>query len=306
VSGRRGASCAVIGLGAMGAAHAEVIAARGRGELAICCDLDASRAAACPPGARFTQDVEEALAHPGLEAVVVATPEPAHRRVVEPALERGLAVLCEKPIAGSLEDADAMIAAAARTGSLLAVGHTERFDPGFRAIAEGFAAGELGEPIHLVARRESSAAEREVYALRTTLAVELAIHDLDIFRWLAGDVDRVYGETTSVPDGELEASLVATVRFTSGAVGALAASWSHSVESGIEFERRFSVVATRGSAEVGGPSASDAALAAELDHFLDSVRSGRAWPLEPGDARAALAAALAIDRSAASGAPVQL
>jgi predicted dehydrogenase len=290
----------------MGAAHAAVIAGRGRGELAICCDLDRSRAAACPPGARFTEDVEEALAHPEIEAVVVATPEPAHRRVVEPALERGLAVLCEKPIAGTLEDADAMIAAAARTGSMLAIGHTERFDPGFRALADGFASGELGEPIHLVARRESNTAEREVYAPRTTLAVELAIHDLDIFRWLAGDVDRVYGETAAVPDGGLEASLVATVRFTSGAVGTLAASWSHSVESRVEFERRFSVVGTHGSAEVGGTAAPDASLAAELDHFLDSVRSGRPWPLEPGDARAALAAALAIDRSAARGAPVQL
>jgi myo-inositol 2-dehydrogenase/D-chiro-inositol 1-dehydrogenase len=227
---------------------------------------------------------------------------------VEPALERGLAVLCEKPIAGSLEDADAMIAAAARTGSMLAIGHTERFDPGFSALAQAFGSGELGDPIHLVARRESNAAEREVYARRTTLAVELAIHDLDIFRWLAGDVDRVYGETAAVPGGELEASLVATVRFTSGAVGTLAASWSHSPESEIEFERRFSVVGTRGSAEVGGPPAAapNASLAAELDRFLDSVHSGRSWPLEPADARAALAAALAIDRSVASGAPTQV
>ena len=312
MSDARRLSCCVVGLGAIGGVHAAAIAESRQGELSVCCDVERARAAACPAGARFTEDIEDALAEPGLGAVIVATPEPTHRVVVELALERGLAVLCEKPIAGSLADADAMIAAAERTGALLALGHAARFDPGYRRVAEALADGSLGEPVHLLARRASNIAEREVYAARTSLAVELAVHDLDLFRWLAGDIERVYAEISTLPDGERETSLVATLRFRSGAVGALEASWAYPPESGIDFESELLLVGTRGVARYrhGEDSSledeSRSAIAAELDHFFAHVRGVADWPLGLADARAALAASLALDRSAATGSPIEI
>src|ERR687887_309899 len=250
--------CGVVGLGTMGSAHARTLAASARAELVVCHDVDATRARATPPGARFTTDFDDALAGSGLDAVVVATPEPAHREVAVAALEQGLHVLCEKPLAAS---------------------------------------------------RLSHVGERERYGPRTTLALELAVHDLDLFRWLAGEIESVYALGSS-RDGELEDSLVATVRFRSGAVGALECSWALA-EAGLEWEHRLTYVGESGFAHLDGRSRGVAIhtpgrsstpdvltlwdhdgvvggiLAAQDERFLRCVLEGLAWPLSPADARAA-------------------
>lgn len=303
----------------MGSAHARTLAASARAELVVCHDVDATRARATPPGARFTTDFDDALAGSGLDAVVVATPEPAHREVAVAALEQGLHVLCEKPLAASLADADAIVEAAVTTSRLLAVGHVSRFDPRYGAVRRAVDDGSLGPPLHVSASRLSHVGERERYGPRTTLALELAVHDLDLFRWLAGEIESVYALGSS-RDGELEDSLVATVRFRSGAVGALECSWALA-EAGLEWEHRLTYVGESGFAHVDGRSRGVAIhtpgrsstpdvltlwdhdgvvggiLAAQDERFLRCVLEGLAWPLSPADARAAVAAALALDAS---------
>jgi predicted dehydrogenase len=120
--------------------------------LVAACDRDPAAAARLASAAgpasdadrepRVTTDLDALLATPGLDAVYVATPNAAHRAVVEAVAERGVPVLCEKPLAADVADADAIVAACA--GQLAATAFDQRFHPGHRRIAEIVAAGELG------------------------------------------------------------------------------------------------------------------------------------------------------------------
>jgi predicted dehydrogenase len=120
--------------------------------LVAACDRDPDAAvrlasAAGPaPGADggpcVTTDLDALLAAPGLDAVYVATPNAAHRAVVEAVAGRGVPVLCEKPLAADVADAEAIVAACA--GRLAATAFDQRFHPAHRRIAEIVAAGELG------------------------------------------------------------------------------------------------------------------------------------------------------------------
>jgi predicted dehydrogenase len=320
--------CAVVGLGGMGALHAAILASAPAAEVVVCVDVDPARRSGCPPGTAFAEDLGSALDDYELEAVVVATPEGAHREVTEAALARGLAVFCEKPIAGTLEDADAMIAAAEAAGTLLAIGHVCRFDPRYAALAEAARDGRLGAPVHLAARRLAHAGERARYEPRTTLAIELGVHDLDLFRWLAGDIHRVYGALAT--RGGVASSMAGTVELRSGAVATVEWSWALAEGVGIEWEHELTYVGRDGLARVDGRSRGLALhvaggarypdvlmleqvhgrprgfLALEDEHFLACVAEGRAWPVSLADARAALAAALALDASAQSGRPVEV
>jgi predicted dehydrogenase len=158
----------------------------------------------------------------------------------------------------------------------------------------------------------------------------LGVHDLDVFRWLAGGIDRVYAEasdTGQVGEGIAD-SVLATVRFTSGAVGSLELSWATSNESGIEWDSQLEVIGSEGSAYVDiantgvsvysatGPEYPETTywprtyglpsgiLRTEVEHFLLTVRNAARWPQTLSDARAAVAAAIAIDRSSTEGRPV--
>ena len=218
VTGARPLRLGLVGLGLIGRLHASIIASVYGADLVLCVDRNPERESACPDGARFETE-PAAVAEAGLDAVVVATPEHLHRAPVELALASGAAVLCEKPFASSLEDADAMIEAAETSGRPLFVAHTLRFDPRYRVVYEAVSRGELGAVRQLAARRGMTAAEGRIYAGRTDLALCLGVHDLDVMRWCAGEIDRVHAEPGPPNSAGNPEFLVATLRFGSRAVG---------------------------------------------------------------------------------------
>jgi predicted dehydrogenase len=251
--------------------------------------------------------------------------------VSEQALRRGLAVFCEKPIAHTLADADAMIETARSTGRPLAIGHTLRFDPDYGAVQAAVRDGQVGRVVTLAARRNVPDFEGRIIAPRTTLAVEVLVHDLDLLRWVAGDIARISAEASAqgvLGEGLVDA-VVATVRMRSGAVATLESNWVMASERGIGSDFRFSVVGSAGAAyadyvtgpvSIFGPTPSfprtgwladvhgiqTGVLRTQDEHFLRIARSGEPWPVALEDARAALAAALALDESIATGRPVAL
>jgi predicted dehydrogenase len=321
--------CAVIGVGMIGREHLRALRSSPLADVVVCCDPHPDAAAHVPPDVPLVADLAEALAAPGLEAVFVCTPQHLHRMVCERALDQGLAVFCEKPIAHTLADGDAMIAAAARSGRLLAIGHTLRFDPDYVAVRDAVAAGDVGRVVSMAARRNVPDFEGRIIAPRTTLAIEVLVHDLDVLRWMAGDIDRIWAEESRqgvLGDGLADA-VVATVRMRSGAVATLESNWVMASARGAASDYRFSVVGSEGSAyaeylaapvavfgsttrfprtgwlaEIHGVHAG--VLRVQDEHFLRCVRTGDPWPVSLADARAALAAALALDASIAAGAPV--
>lgn len=315
----------------IGREHARILAANQGAELLVVCDTEPAIEQEVPVGTRFTTDLGDALDEEGIEAIWVCTPQHMHLPVVEAGLTRALHVFCEKPLASTIEDADRMIDLDASTSGTLVVGHALRFDPDYVAIHDAVSSGKLGEVVHIAARWNAPDYEGRIISGRTTVPQEMAIHDLDIMRWLVGDIERVYAEAaTHEVVGPGPDATVATVRFVSGAVGALDHNWILPHETGLRTDHRLAVFGTEGSAYIETREtsavvfASDGisyvhntyysypndmpygAVPSEDAFFLAKVRDGRPWPLTIGDARAALVAALAMDLSIAEGRPVQL
>ena len=207
-----------------------------------------------------------------------------------------------------------------------------RFEPDYVALAGSVQEGEIGDPVSLSARRNVPAFEGRLLAHRTTLPVEVGVHDIDLLRWLAGDIVRVQAmpaSTASLGEGAVDA-VVATLRFASGAVGLVEFNWVMSRRSGLAGDYRLAVFGTRGAGyvemrdpvtrvysleenrwlrthgafDVGGTVAGSVSI--EDRHFLGWVRGIREWPVSLEDARAALEAALALDESARTGQPVDV
>lgn len=324
--------CGVVGAGMMGSVHVQVLDALPEADLVACCDLDPGVAGGIPSGVSFFTDLDRMLGSQRLEAVFVCTPQEQHLPVVTRCLEAGLPVFCEKPIAHDLDAADAIIDMTRQAGGRLAVGHTMRFEPDYVALARSVQGGDVGAPVSLSARRNVPVFEGRLLAHRTTLPVEVGVHDIDLLRWLAGDVVRVQAmpaSTASLGERAVDA-LVATLRFASGAVGLVEFSWVMNHRSGLAGDYRLAVFGTRGAGyvemrdpvtrvysieenrwlrthgvfDVGGTVAGSIPI--EDRHFLGWVRGIRDWPISLEDARAALAVALALDESARSGRPVDV
>ena len=323
--------CALVGHGMIGREHARIIAAHPAADLVAVCDTDPDAGATVPEGTVFTTDLDAALDVEGLEALWVCTPQHLHLPVVEAGLMRGLHVFCEKPFASSLDDADRMMELDASTSGDLVIGHTLRFDPNYVAIHEAVTEGRLGEIVHISARWNAPDYEGRIISGRTTIPQEMAIHDLDVMRWLVGDIEHVYAEAAAhAVVGPGPDAAVGTVRFRSGAVGALDHNWILPFESGLRSDHRLAVFGTRGSAYIEARDSPAVvfsldglqhvhsgyysypndipfgALPSEDAFFLGRVRDRRDWPLTLHDARAALVAALAMDRSIAEGRVVSI
>jgi UDP-N-acetylglucosamine 3-dehydrogenase len=216
---------ALIGLGAMGRNHLRVLSHLEGTELAAVCDQDPSvvGAASSEYSVPGYGSWDEMLERERLDAAVVAVPTRFHLEAGLAALEHGLHVLVEKPIASSLEEGRRLIAAAAKTRRIFAVGHIERFNPAVRELKRRIAAGEVGRLFQLQARRQGPFPVR----IRDVgVVIDLATHDLDVMNDLAhSDVQRLYAETEQRIHTEHEDILNALLRFESGVLGVLQVNW---------------------------------------------------------------------------------
>ena len=154
---------------------------------------------------------------------MVAVPTRNHCEVGVAALERGLHVLVEKPIAYTLAEGRALVEAARRANKLLAVGHIERFNPAVRELRRRVAAGELGRVFQIHARRQGAFPAR----IRDVgVVIDLATHDLDVMSDVVrSHVERVYAETEQRIHTDHEDMLNALLRFENGVVGVLQVNW---------------------------------------------------------------------------------
>lgn len=277
----------VIGIGHLGRHHARIGAALDDVKLVAAVDIDAGRAegAASATGARAMTNYRDLY---GLvDAVVVAVPTVDHAAIACDFLERGVHVLVEKPMAVSTGQADAMLAAAASGGAVLAVGHTERFNPAVEA-----ALAVLEHPRFIEIDRLSGFPER---SLDIDVIFDVMIHDLDLV--LAIDRSGVVGvEAIGVPVLTSRVDIAnARLRFASGCIANLTASRISrdsmrkircfqpdmylSVDAGtreLEVWRLRRIDGERPKIEGGPvPVEQDEPLRRELADFVDAIRNGR-------------------------------
>lgn len=220
----------IIGLGRMGRFHAAALADVDAVEVVALAEPSPDAlelAGTLLPGRAGYQSPAEALAHPGLEAVLIAAPTPRHPELVEAALEAGLHVLCEKPLALDLAEASRLADLAADRHRLLQVGFWRRFAPPWRVAKERIDAGDIGLPVYLRLAQWDADPPPATFcdpAVSGGLAIDCGVHEYDLAEWLTGRrVLRVSAWPLPVvePDvgaaGDLD-NLIAVLELEGGAV----------------------------------------------------------------------------------------
>jgi predicted dehydrogenase len=230
----------LVGLGYWGPNLARNFAALPECELAWCCDADAERRerfAGQFPSARFTDDLDDLLGDPALDAVVLATPVPTHASLAVAVLEAGKHCFVEKPLAQSVADGERAVAAASAAGRVLMVGHLLEYHPGLLMLKEIADSGELGELRYIYGNRlnlgQLRADENALWSL--------GAHDVSVVLALAGEEPyelSARGESY-MRDG-IEDVVFGFMRFPSGLAAHLHLSWLDPHK-----ERRFTVVGAK-------------------------------------------------------------
>jgi UDP-N-acetyl-2-amino-2-deoxyglucuronate dehydrogenase len=225
---------AVIGAGKIADVHASVLASLPDSELVAICGRTPERAEAL--AARYHvkafTSVAEMVEAARIEAVVVCTPHPAHALPAVEAMERGVHALVEKPLAASLSDADAMIAAAQRAGVKLGVISQRRWYPPSQRVRQAIDAGKIGKPAlgmaTLLGWRDPAYYASDAWRGKWEsegggVLVNQAPHQLDMLLWYMGEVEELFGYWANLnhPYIEVEDTAIAVLKFKNGGLGNL-------------------------------------------------------------------------------------
>jgi len=331
---------AIIGCGWAGSRHAQAFQQCGV-QVTWAVDTNAARAksvAQAFPGARTSGDFREVLRDPQVEAVDVCLPHHLHAPVALEAARAGKHILCEKPLAATLEEADQMIEAAQLAGVVLMVAENVRFSPVYQNVRELLDQGVIGRPALIQMTRQCYLARSFLEERRWFLDARAAaggimmsggVHDFETMRMLMGEIETVYALRAPQRFLEMQGddTSIAAVRFRSGAVGTLVESFvmkSLVTASGPEIHT-LRIDGELGSLTVedgqtirlfseqpqwlpGGaltqhdihvPQADTFLL--EAQHFLECIRTGREPVTSGRSQRRPLEAVLAAYRSMGSG-----
>jgi len=207
---------AVIGVGALGRHHARILAELPGTELVGVVDINEARAREIGGLVNAHASVNAAELLGRVDAVTVAVPTASHLTVAMPFLQHGTAVLVEKPLAPNAGEARQMIAAAKGSGAVLAVGHTERFNPAVAAVRPL-----LDHPRFIEVHRLGTFPDR---SLDIDVVFDLMIHDLDVvLSIVASDVESLDAVGVPVLTNRVDIAN-ARVRFGNGCIANITAS----------------------------------------------------------------------------------
>ncbi len=225
---------AVIGCGGMGGVHlarwAEVSGAR----IAAVCDVNAQQAqrVAAEFGAEAHTDWRSLLDGRGIDVCDICTPPNEHLPIALQALDNGIHVLSEKPLARNSREAQQMVDRAEQRGKLLMTAFCHRFHPPILFAKELIDNDDLGRVVmfrnrfsgHLPGVEDRWFSDPEISGGGALL--DTAVHSIDLFRYLVGEVDTANGLTERVnPKMRVEDSAVAALRAENGALGVIECSW---------------------------------------------------------------------------------
>jgi predicted dehydrogenase len=324
---------AVIGLAGVGAVHVDRWSAVPDARLVSVCDIvpKIAQEVASKYGVKAFASAEEMLDKEDLTAISICTPPKSHLELTRMAAERGVHLLCEKPMASSISDCQAMIDVCKARRVVLQIGHKKRFLPPLVRLKE-LAEGQFG-PIRYMVHRypHPGMSEKDWFWAEDDGGgpiLENAVHAADILGFLMGDVERVYAEggTFFAPHRKPQIDCAMfTLRFKNGAIGMVSAGMVS--VGGFSFED-FYVANENGVAEATGgfdrletlryafrkdpknvrhesyPNFDS--FRAEIEHFIECVKTG-SEPRASGEAgMKAVAICRAVKRSAQIGAPVEL
>jgi UDP-N-acetyl-2-amino-2-deoxyglucuronate dehydrogenase len=338
---------AIIGCGKIAELHAIALDRLAEAEFVACCDNQLDRATALATKFGVPQvfgHIGELFASGLIDAVLVCTPHPAHEAVVVAAAQAGIHVLCEKPIAITLGEADRMIAAAA-AGIKFGVVFQRRFWPATQRIRAAIDSGKLGTPIlgDCSARLWRGPDYFAMDPWRGKWATEgggvlmnQTVHFIDHLQWFMGPAIEVAGRIATLRHGayiDVEDTAVATIRFASGGLAVIHASSTFQPDFGFRvaingtsgaavsvWERKEGELGINDLWSIAGEEADRERWFAEDDgregfpdyhvlqvrDFLRAIIEDRDPAITGAEARKSLAIILAIYESSRTGLPVTL
>lgn len=184
---------------------------------------------------RVYKDYTELLADPDIDAISICVPNRFHAPITIAAAEAGKHVLVEKPISLNLQEAYAMREAAKKNNTIVMVEYPMRFDSGYRKAKQIIDEGHLGQIV--LVKGTWCHGGPEMYTKGTWFfskelagggaLIDLAVHKIDVIRWLVGDIEEVTGfHSTLTKSIEVEDNGVMALRFKNGVLGLIDASWS--------------------------------------------------------------------------------
>jgi predicted dehydrogenase len=229
---------ALIGCGFFARNHMEAWHREPRVQIVAVCDLDLARARAMASSFgidRVYSDAAEMLKSETLDFADVATTAPSHRPLVCLALAHGVAAICQKPFAETLDDALAMVAAAQRADRALMVHENFRWQRPFRMLKQRIAAGDIGDPYfaHISFRHGYDNYRNQPYLaeLERFSIMDVGLHLFDLARWLMGEVESLHCRTQRYnPRVRGEDAFVASLRHAGHRVSVLDCSFQTAFE----------------------------------------------------------------------------
>ncbi len=231
---------ALVGCGKVGQTHAQALSSLSESEFVAVCDVDVKRAQSFATRfpVRAFDDINQLLAECRLDVLCIATPHPLHAGPAIAAARAGVHVLVEKPLAASLSDSDAMLAAAREGKVKLGVISQRRWYEPVRRMKDAIDAGKIGRPVlgtfTMYSWRDPAYYLSDPWRGRWDtegggVLVNQSPHMLDLLVWLMNDdVAEVSGYWANLnhPSVEVEDSAVAILRFRQGGLGSIVASLS--------------------------------------------------------------------------------
>ena len=285
---------ALIGCGKVGQIHAAALRDLPESDFVAVCDSDAQRAAAFAERygvPRSYTDVRAMCRDAAVQAVTVCTPHPLHAVPVIAAAECGAAALVEKPLAASLADCDAMLAAAHKAGTTLAVVSQRRLYEPVQRMKMAIDAGKIGKPVlgvfSMFSWRDQAYYESDPWRGKWAtegggVLVNQSPHGLDLLLGFMGAIDEVSGYWANLnhPAIEVEDTALAMIRFRSGGLGSIVVSvsqkpgitakihvhGSNGASVGVETDRGATFVA--GVSEIAEPPLNDLWTIPGEEHLL--------------------------------------
>jgi predicted dehydrogenase len=328
----------VVGLGTMGLTHINGFARMKDVELAGV--VDTNQILAKEIGEKYdTQgftDLQEASAalEGGIDVVSICLPTHMHVKMVKKAADIGAHVICEKPLARSLNDAREIIEYCHEKNVRLFVGHVVRFFPEYVKVKELLEQGKIGK-VGVVRTSRGGAFPRASedwyanYDISGGLILDMIIHDFDFLRWCFGEVEHVYAKSIAGVKGRNELHkdyALVTLRFKNGVIAHVEGTWAHQrFSTSFEFAGKDGIITynsekekpviTEIAAETGGKnpgvSVPESPLLLspydrELQHFISCIKTGEEPIVSSEDAFKAVEIALAAMESIEIKQPVVL
>lgn len=249
---------AVIGVGWIGSLYARIVSQAHNAELTAVCSRTSDTAQAVAKELHTVAYTDARVMFKeqrGIQATIIATPEPDHLDPVRAAVEAGSHILLEKPVATVMSEARQIVKLVRDSGLTLGVCHHLRFDARYAAIHDAVAAGDVGDIVHIYARRFLPLWSPKHLNGRVEITYWTGVHDLDMMNWIIGQrALRVTarGRKNVLREMGVHDVIVSIVEYADGTLAVLENSWATPTLQGRPRAYIFDVRGTKGSAEVSG------------------------------------------------------